>query len=395
MISLANLEADRRNSQEHGGLRASKEMNQPRSGGASDAMRFGPVVLPGEDLQAFQRRLERWSEAAQPRNAIEEFLVYRVVGLSWKLERVERAYGEHISSRIKSAPDRGLEEVERLGRRLLSDRRGPIALYGIYPLSGDGPRTSWSAQVDDPDEPSVLVKRLESTRAGCRWLLAHWAGLRNRLKSPGFWQSHDRLTAIRLLGRQPVDAALYHRVALIYVCSDILSPEARPAFADLRSDMLTSDLKVYMTRLRLRWPDLVEVSGARKARRMLVDLVDHAIERLNMKVQMHVELAQEYADRNADRSGLDQGPEAERLRRCELACTRAFYWGLHALNEQRRADTELAGGNRRQATQESGRRTEDDAIERFIARDGTCELDLSDPMFDADGDKENPTPQTS
>ena len=48
--------------------------------------------------------------------------------------------------------------------------------------------------------------------AGCRWLLERWGELRRLLEAGLKWQGPDRFKAIRLLGRQPLDAAEDDRV---------------------------------------------------------------------------------------------------------------------------------------------------------------------------------------
>ena len=73
---------------------------------------------------------------------------------------------------------------------------------------------------------------------------------------PGkFWQSHDRLKAIRLLGRQPVDAIEDRRIAEIFVASHALNPVGDSPFDDLLSDMGTSALVRYRKAVKARWPD--------------------------------------------------------------------------------------------------------------------------------------------
>ena len=70
-------------------------------------------------------------------------------------------------------------EAESLGKRLFFDRRGPIATYpnGKYYNRGQK-RTSSADVADDPDDPARLIKALQSTGPGCRWLLDRWAELR-------------------------------------------------------------------------------------------------------------------------------------------------------------------------------------------------------------------------
>ena len=178
-------------------------------------------VLPGEDRGAFTKRVESWKDDLQPRGAVEDFLVERAARVSWQLDRVERAERRGWpgrSSRARRPRTTPRRTRPHLGRRLFWDRRGPLPLYPHITIRNELvpqrlPRTSFSGVVDDPDHPEALVHRLESTAAGCQWLLGQWAGLRTILDQGQAWQSPDKLKAIRLLGRQPLDAADDPRVA--------------------------------------------------------------------------------------------------------------------------------------------------------------------------------------
>ena len=64
-----------------------------------------------------------------------------------------------------------LDAVHELGKRLLGDRCGAAPLYGIAPENFPEFLTSWNGKSVDPDDPVVLVRELESTGPGCRWLI--------------------------------------------------------------------------------------------------------------------------------------------------------------------------------------------------------------------------------
>src|SRR5262249_59746349 len=97
-------------------------------------------------------------------------------------ERVERARRE-------------AEDVAAWGRRLLWDPAGPLALYPHVGASDDPLRISWSGELDDPLEPAGIVRQLEASSAGCRWLIERWAELRALLESGRYWQAPAPLPA--------------------------------------------------------------------------------------------------------------------------------------------------------------------------------------------------------
>ena len=146
-------------------------------------------------------------------------------------------------------------------------------MYGITSAACGGPRTSWSGKTDDPDEPSLLLKRLDASAKGCQWQIDQWRALGERIENEMGWQSHDRLKAIRLLGKQPVDVAEDKRIIQIFVGSYALNPIGRNAYDDLQADMGTLTMKRFLRRVRSRWPLVLDASDADTAKATLLDLV--------------------------------------------------------------------------------------------------------------------------
>src|SRR5262249_5002904 len=140
-------------------------------------------VLPGEDAQEYQGRLDAWMADLQPGNDVEHGLVQRAVTITWQLDRAERAETARLASLIRAAPaeaaGRQEEEAVARGQRLFCDRRGPFPLSPPS-LSGcpERPHVSSADLSDEPDDPPRLLLRLEATASGCRWLLDRWAELR-------------------------------------------------------------------------------------------------------------------------------------------------------------------------------------------------------------------------
>jgi hypothetical protein len=115
---------------------------------------------------------------------------------------------------------------------------GPLPLYphSLYDSHGK-PRVSDSGLGDDPDAPARLLLQLESTAAGCGWLLDRWGELGGLLDRGLSWQSPDKLKAIRLLGRQPLDAADSEVVALIFQACHVLDPHPGDASGVERNEV--------------------------------------------------------------------------------------------------------------------------------------------------------------
>jgi hypothetical protein len=178
-------EANRRNCMHSCGPRTPEGKARSRLNALKHGMRAATPVLPGEDADAFDARLQRWTADLAPRDDVEQFLVRRAVQLSWQLERADRALAAGPPA-DPDEPARRAEEVAALGRRLFWDPRGPTALYPQFegPFGIPSPcRLSWSGKADDPDDPARLVIRLEATALGCAWMLDRWGELRELLES--------------------------------------------------------------------------------------------------------------------------------------------------------------------------------------------------------------------
>ncbi len=234
-------------------------------------------------------------------------LLLRCVRAYWMMERFERAQDARVAAHIEQAGDREDVEVAGLIKRLFWDHRGPHAMYALSSVATGGPPSSWTGDVNDPNEPMVVLKWLEATAKGCLALLGEWHKLLERIEEGLGWQAPDRLKAIRMLGKQPTDAAEDKRIVQIYVGAFAIKPNMkRKAYDDLKAEMATLDFKEFVNRVRDRWPLQVDASQMTKAREMLIDLVTRNIERLEAKLEVFEARSEELADRNAATAGAGQ-----------------------------------------------------------------------------------------
>jgi hypothetical protein len=283
-------------------------------------------VLPGEDAEAFRKRLDDWKDELKPRSKVEDYLLERAVQVSWQLDRVDRAQAARIAAAARSAAmEQATAEADEalvLGRRLIWDPRGPVVLYPQFKASiGDPMRVSWSQDIEDPDEPARLVNRLESTAIGCAWLLDRWGELQDVLDAGLKWQSPDLFTAIRLLGKQPLDPVLHPEVMRLYLACWAMDPEGKNAFADLRTELDSAELTRLVERLQGRkaWDEVPESPEAGRAE--LVTLMAERVKRLE-------ELLARHLDRDAaagvDRLEFDDSHAGELIRRYQTSCNRTL-----------------------------------------------------------------------
>ena len=345
-------EANRRNAQKSTGPKTAEGKARSRFNAVKHGMRAATPVLPGEDQAAFDDRLERWTKNLAPRDEVEQFLVKRAVELSWQLERADRA----IALSRKPAEERIaaiMDEVLALGRRLFWDPRGPVALYPQM-IESDGMlrRRSWNGQIDDPDDPARLVNRLESTAAGCGWMLDRWAELREVLEAGLIWQAPDRFKAIRLLGKQPLDAATDWRVMRIYFASGAMNPAAGWASR-------TWPTRCSRSRRRSSWSGSGSAGAGRAAGRLRGRQGGAArADRRGGGAAGGTAGRAPRANGANRRTRFDAGDAAERLRRYQASCDRGLLRVLEALRKRHRdADRARAAHQRPRRRRSRTRRT--------------------------------------
>jgi hypothetical protein len=354
MTTPERAEINRRNAQKSTGPKTAEGKDRSRFNAVKHGMAAKTLVLPGEDPEAFQMRIEAWSADLQPQDDVEQYLVDRAAAVSWQLDRADRADTARLADLIRTAPaeeaHRQEEEAVALGRRLFWDRRGPMALYPHYDLRDEllaqrNPRTSFSGLADDPDDPDRLVHRLESTAAGCRWMLNRWTELRDLLDQGYLWQSPDKLKAIRLLGHQPIDAADDTDVTDIFLACWVLDPENRAVdpFAELWKELLPGEENLYRPRLKGREAEDWLPEGEDAARGRLRKIVDRATTRLEALALAHRERAQAEVADQAARLSFDASMEGERLRRYQMSCNRALFRTLDMLLKLRRSASSGSG----------------------------------------------------
>ncbi len=342
-------EINRRNAQKSTGPRTAAGKERSRFNAVKHGMTAKTLVLPGEDPEALQHRLDGWTESLKPRNDLEQYLVERAVRVSWQLDRADRAEVARLTGLIRDDEFRDSRsqvsvEVVALGRRLFWDRRGPLELYPHFPLkdqllASKKPRTSFSGLAEDPDDPTRLVIELEGSEAGCLWLLRQWADLREILDQDLLWQSMDRFKATRLLGRQPTDAADYSDVTTIYLASWVMHPQSGEIdpFQDVYNELLAGEAILFRQRMDGRVVDDYLPADKDEAKAKLLAIVTAAVDRLTIVSKVHEDRAEaEAADRFA-RLSFDDSDEGERLRRFQIACGRSLNRGLDMLLKLRKA----------------------------------------------------------
>ena len=153
---------------------------------------------------------------------------------------------------------------------------------------------------------------------GTTYLLDVWGGLRARLEPGKFWQAPDRFQAIRLLGRQPIDARFDEACAAIFYASAKLERGKPEPFSELRSDLDADQLTELRKEVAKRFPELAALEDRTECRQILLDIVDRNVERLHEILKTHEENADAEAERVVARKGFDNSPRGKQLKDYEL-----------------------------------------------------------------------------
>ncbi len=304
-------------------------------------MRTNRESIFSDTSYRYEERLRKWMAHFDAQDDVQEFLVATNVSLSFDIERAGHADAVNFERAVEQSPAKELAEVHETGRQLFYDPCGATAIHGVETAPAGKVTTSGNRPNGEPyTNAAELVRKLESSAAGCQWMLAEWAILRTRAEE-NYWFGPDRLRATRLLGRQPVDAIDDERVATIYIASNVIKSFGRPAFADLRSDMGMSGIERFEKLVSARWLGLSRPADGAQCRRMLVELVDRQVAELNAMLEVHEEMSDVYDERAVADAGFGSDKRSHQLRQYKLSAVRAIYRGMGALSKR------AEGGGRR------------------------------------------------
>lgn len=282
MASEKQIAANRRNAQKSTGPRTEAGKARSRLNAVTHGLNAHVETLPDDERAEFEQRVTAWNAALQPCTAYEEELVRRAVGFSWRLDRADRVQAALIADSVDEAAEaeirRKREDFEDAARRLLPDLAPKDA-----PELPPAPRRKigeYFYQIDDPDDPLVLVMRLERNTLGCRWMGDRWAELRAVIDTGKAWTDAELTRVLRLLGHRPLDAADDHGVLRI-IAANFTLDESRPdPFSALWNGLNARECYAYRDRLIGRGLIRVRPASIEAARDFLLDTIDETTERL-------------------------------------------------------------------------------------------------------------------
>jgi hypothetical protein len=346
VVSAAKLEANRRNAQKSTGPRTIEGKNRSRCNALDHGCRADILIMQTEDPQALQDRKDAWSDCLLPRDDVEQGFVDDAVEYKWNQDRARRAQAARLSRNINKAGaeewKREQDEVLTLGQKLFADNRGPLAVFPHFDTiraeePWKVPRVSESDILKDPEDPQRLVLYLQATACGCRWMLDQWSKLRSILEEGQNWQSPDKLKAVRLLGRQPLEAADDRDVLLVFVACQTMEGRPDKFIPEIWHELQEYEKEPYGHRLAGRGIEGLRPKDAAAAREILLGIIDRATAQITVKADAHHRRAEVDDALAADCLSFDDSPVGERLRQYELASGRGIARSLESLHKHRRS----------------------------------------------------------
>jgi len=263
-------------------------------------------------------------------------------------------------SRTDTVSAEELSKVHNLGRLLF--------------LNSSQGSNYWTVSSGD-DEPAVIVRRLEESAKGCRWLLDRWAELRHILDLKASWTDPEMLRFVGLLGKHSMEAVFDPKLNSLFLAFDALDRRfGQEYWKSLRDKIPASEHGFIFLK---PWRELGPRPRDKAAALAFIrSVIDEHVDRLKELLAEHEEIEADEATERCDRAALDCSPAFERHRRYQSARHRELLQTLEAFRKMRNA--EFGTGNGEIA--DGKRRTADDGCE---VRSGGC----------GDGQSGEPRPQ--
>src|SRR5208337_404335 len=329
MATAAQIEANRRNAQKSTGPKTERGKAHARGNAVTHGMTARTLmpVLPQEDAKELEDKTQQAIAARKPRDPLEHDQVCRAVRLSWELDRAERVATAHLSHQVRMAERSGpemvsaceLEKVHDLGSKLFFE--GGIEL-GYPESTGD-------------DHPAVIVRRLEESAEGCRWLLARWAELLNVLDRKAEWRDPEIIRFVGLQGKRGIEAYFDPELNSLFHAFDALGHRVGHKFWKGRRDMLPVNYKggfMIVPYREIAPPPSDETA----ALALIRSVIERHVGRLEELLAEHKQIEAEEAAERYDRAALDCSPEFERHRRYQSARHRELMRTLETLRKMRK-----------------------------------------------------------
>ena len=342
MATAAQIEANRRNAQKSTGPKTEKGKARAKLNAVTHGMTARTIipVLPQEDPKELEDRIQQAITAMKPRNPLELDLVRRAVRLAGELDRAERVGTAHLAHRV------------RMDARLGTDTVSAEELCKVHDLGSKlffqaaiGPGYSDSTA---DDYPAVIVRRLEESAEGCRWLLARWAEILNLLDREAAWGDPEIVRFVGLMGKRGIEAHFNPELNSLFHAFDALGHRIGHKFWNERRDHLPLGYIggfEFVTYREIAPPP----SDKNAALILICSVIERHVGRLEELLAEHEQIETAEAAERYDRAALDCSPAFERHRRYQSARHRELIRTLEEFRKLRILEWRMGKQKRRMA----------------------------------------------
>ena len=193
-----------------------------------------------------------------------------------------------------------------------------------------------SATADD--YPAVIVRRLEESAEGCRWLLARWAEILNLLDREAAWGDPEIVRFLGLLGKRGIEAHFDPELNCLFHAFDALGNRIGHKFWNERRDHLPLG---YIGGFEFAYREIAPPPSDKNTALILIcSVIERHVGRLEELLAEHEQIEAAEATERYDRAALDCSPAFERHRRYQSARHRELLRTLETLRKMRRRKSE-------------------------------------------------------
>jgi hypothetical protein len=342
MATAAQIEANRLNAQKSTGPKTERGKARARGNAVTHGMTARTImpVLPQEDAKELEEKTQQAIAARKPRDPLEHDQVCRAVRLSWELDRAERVATAHLAHQVRMAERSGPDTVSACELKVVHELGSKLFFQaGIelgYPDStGD-------------DYPAVIVRRLEESAEGCRWLLARWAELGNVLDRKAAWSYPEIIRFVGLQGKRSIEAHFDPELNSLFYAFDALGHRIGHKFWKDWRDMLPVNYKGGFMNVPYR-EIAPPPSDETAALSLIRSVIERHVGRLEELLAEHEQIEAEEAAERYDRAALDCSPAFERHRRYQSARHRELMRTLETLRKMRKEEFGTGNGEEEKA----------------------------------------------
>jgi hypothetical protein len=342
MISERKAAANRNNGRKSHGPKTAEGKNIARRNALKHGLTAEKLVVLGEDAEEFQCMADAHRAAFRPQNAAELALANTFSLAEWRRQRCASTEAtmtnQYIRDRALNEQEGREDDVLNVGRRLFHDKQGRWRLYPD-PIAETESTFTREERPLDLDAPERLLRDLESTYSGCRWLLDRWCELKTHYHSEGGWRPYDMFKLIRLIGKQPIELAedpSGDLLAIFLACHKLDDADESP-FCKLKCELDDDQYPDIKQRMRESGLEARGPSSREQARAILDELFERHTRRLARIARKHKADDRAEARERLRRLAFDPGQEADKVRRYEDIAVRRMTRVCEELIKLRRA----------------------------------------------------------